>query len=70
MENTFRVQLRYVNYKYLNVLYDLAVNFFSKLTGNVKILIFVSEVQYNNVCISESYTEAGPDGRTRDEAVS
>ena len=69
MENTFRVQLRYVYYKYLNVLYDVAGNF-AKLTGNVKRLIFVSELQYHNVCISESNTEAGSDGRTRGEAVS
>ena len=70
MENTFRVQLRYVYYKYLNVLYDVAGNF-AKLTGNVKRLIFVSEVHYyNNVCISESNTEAGADGRTRGETLS
>ena len=49
MENTFRVQLSYVYYKYLNVLYDVAVNFFAKLTGNVKRLIFVSEVHYHNI---------------------
>lgn len=62
--------LRYVYYKYLNVLYDVAINFFAKLTGNVKRLIFVSEVHYHNVCIPESNTEAGSDGRTRGEALS